>query len=393
MYRSTVLAALAAAAAAIAVVAWPSGESTADRRGCSAEPGHRQGRLDLRRSLGRETRVVREFDYPAMYPATGVDAIPSIDRPCHERPEEATALPDSSLVIGVERGGEARAYPIDLLSLHEVVNDVVGGVPIAVTWCPLCASAVGYDRRVADDTLTFGVSGYLYRANLMLFDRETGSLWSQLLGGAVTGRMRGASLHRIPVAHETWEQWRSRHPETLVLSILRDPLGRALAEPYHYSSVGNEDSNVPYSTYATKVPIYKPRIVRGVGDASRVYGLVLGGRAKAYPVPALWRARVANDVFAGLPILAVYKENSAAVDLYSRRVGDRVLGFRRAGAALVDRETGSRWSLLTGRAVAGELEGLTLARLPAVSSYWFAWRDFYPQTEIWSRSPLRARRR
>jgi Protein of unknown function (DUF3179) len=89
---------------------------------------------------------------------------------------ETTALADSSLVIGFDRGGEARAYPVDLLSLHEVVNDVVGGVPIAVTWCPLCASAVGYDRRVGDRAQTFGVSGYLYRANLMLFDRETGSL-------------------------------------------------------------------------------------------------------------------------------------------------------------------------------------------------------------------------
>jgi hypothetical protein len=393
MYRLTILGALAVAAAAIAVVAWPSGDPTADPPGCSAEPSRRQDRLDLRRSLGRETAFVRQFDYPGMYPATGVDAIPSIDRPCHERPEEATALPETSLVIGVERGGETRAYPVDLLSLHEVVNDVVGGVPIAVTWCPLCASAVGYERRVGDDTLTFGVSGYLYRANLMLFDRETGSLWSQLLGGAVTGRMRGATLRRIAIAHETWGQWRSRHPETLVLSILRDRLGRSLAAPYWWSSVGNQDSNVPYSTYATKVPIYKPRIVRGVGDASRVYGLVLGGRAKAYPVPALWRAGIVHDVFAGIPILAVYNEASVAVALYSRRVGDRVMHFRRAGTLLVDGETGSRWSPLTGRAVAGELEGLTLARLPAVSSYWFAWRDFYPRTEIWSSSPLRARRR
>jgi hypothetical protein len=324
-----------------------------------------------------------------MYPATGVDAIPSIDRPCHERPEEATALPDSSLVIGVVRGGEARAYPVDLLSLHEVVNDLVGGVPIAITWCPLCASAVGYDRRVGNRTLTFGVSGYLYKANLILFDRETGSLWSQLLGGAVTGRMRGASLRRIPLVHETWARWRGEHPETLVLSILRDRLGRSLAADYAYSSVGNEDSNVPYSTYASKVPIYRPRSVRGVADASRVYGLVLGGRAKAYPVPALWRARVVNDLFAGSPILAVYNAASVAVDLYSRRVGDRILRFRRAGRFLVDAETGSRWSPAIGRAVSGPLRGLTLARLPAVTSYWFAWRDFYPRTAVW----LKARRR
>ena len=168
-----------------------------------------------------------------------------------------------------------------------------------------------------------------------------------------------------------------------MLSILRDRLGRSLAAPYAYSSVGNEDSNVPYSTYAAKVPIYRPRTARGVADATRVYGLVLRGRAKAYLVPALWRAGVANDVFGGTPILAVYNAASVAVDLYSRRVGDRVLRFRREGDVLVDAETGSRWSAATGRAVSGPLRDLTLARLPAVTSYWFAWRDFYPRTEIW----------
>lgn len=395
MYKPAALAGAATLAATIAVIAvpWLTGKPTPVPPDCSAEPSRADARLDLRRSLGRESRVVREFDYGAMYPATGIDAIPSIDRPCHERPEEAIALPDSSLVIGIARAGEARAYPVDLLSLHEVVNDVVGGLPIAVTWCPLCASAVGYDRRVGDRTLTFGVSGYLYRANLMLFDRETGSLWSQLLGGAVTGRMRGTALRRIPIVHETWARWRRRHPGTLVLSILRDRLGRALAAPYAYSTVGNEDSNVPYSTYAAKVPIYNPRTVRGVADASRVYGLVLGGKAKAYPVPALWRVGVAHDNFGGLPILAVYNGASVGVDLYSRRVGRRVLRFRRAGRFLVDRETGSRWSPATGRAAGGPLRDLTLARLPAVTSYWFAWRDFYPRTEIWSNARVRARRR
>jgi hypothetical protein len=383
-------AAVLAGAAALIAAAWPSGDPIASRTECSGEPSRAPGRLDLRRTLGRETRFLREFDYPAMYPATRIDAIPSIDRPCHERPDEAAALPDSSLVLGVDHGGEARAYPVDLLSLHEVVNDVVGGRAIAVTWCPLCASAVAYDRRVGGRTLTFGVSGYLYRANLMLFDRESGSMWSQLLGGAVTGRHRGTSLRRVPIVHETWARWRREHPETLVLSILRDHLGRSLAAPNASSSMGHQDSNVPYSWYATKVPIYHPRVARGVADASRVYGLVLGDAAKAYPVPALWRAKVANDEVGGTPILAVYNEASLAVDLYSRRIGSRVLHFRRAGELLVDAQTGSRWSPTTGRAVAGPLEGLTLARLPSVSSYWFAWRDFHPHTAIWSDRRLTA---
>jgi hypothetical protein len=149
-----------------------------------------------------------------------------------ETPEEASSLlPPTSLVIGIEREGEARAYPSDLLSYHEVVNDVVGGLPVAITWCPICQTALGFERRVGDRVLTFGVSGYLYLSNLVLFDRETGSLWNQLLGGAITGRMRGESLRPVPVVHETWAEWLRQHPDTRVLSIRRDRLARKFTDP------------------------------------------------------------------------------------------------------------------------------------------------------------------
>jgi hypothetical protein len=372
--------------AALGLAAWSPWDSEEESAAaaCPGQPRGRKPQLDLRRSLGRNAAFLRSFDRRAMYPAAGVDAIRSIDRPCFESAEEAAPLlPESSLVIGIERGGEEHAYPIDLLSLHEVVNDVVGGEPVAITWCPLCASGVGYDRRVSGRTLTFGVSGYLYQANLIMFDRETGSLWSQLLGGAVTGALRGESLRRVPITHETWGRWRAQHPDTRVLSIRRDREGYRFTGPYAYSSAGDEESNVPYGTYARKVPIYHPHAVRGVPDASRVYGLLLAGRAKAYPVPALWRAGLVHDVFGGVPILAVYEEASLSVALYSRRIGDRVLTFRKRGRFLVDRETGSRWSAVTGHAVTGPLTGKALARLPSVSSYWFAWRQFFPRTEIW----------
>jgi Protein of unknown function (DUF3179) len=375
---------LLAGAAGLILFAWTPWESQGTAAVCPPQRPHGPARLDLRRTLGRDAPFLRRFDYRAMYTSAAVDAIPSIDRPCFEPSADAAPLlPDSSLVIGVERGGEAHAYPVDLLSLHEVVNDVVGGEPIAVTWCPLCASAVGYDRRVGEKTLTFGVSGYLYQANLMMFDRETGSLWSQLLGGAATGRHRGRTLRRVPLVHETWGRWRAEHPDTLVLSIRRDALGRRFTDPYAYSSSGEQDSNVPYSWYATKLPVYRPRTVRGVDDASRVYSVLLAGTAKAYPIPDLRGEGLVEDTVAGQPLVVVPNNGALSAAVYSRRVGERVLTFSRRGGTLVDRETSTRWSAATGWAFSGPLAGRALGRLPAVSAYWFAWRRFFPETEVW----------
>jgi hypothetical protein len=219
-----------------------------------------------------------------------------------------------------------------------------------------------------------------------MFDRETGSLWSQLLGGAVTGPHRGATLRRLPIVHETWGRWRAEHPETLVLSIRRDALGRRFTDPSYDSR--EQESNVPYSWYVTKVPVYHPRTVRGVDDASRVYGVLLGGRAKAYPIPALRGAAVVEDVVAGQPLVVVPNAAAVSATIYSRRVGARVLSFTRRGGTLVDRETATRWSPVTGHAIAGPLAGRALARLPAVSAYWFAWRQFFPDTWVW-RAPAR----
>ena len=320
-----------------------------------------------------------------MHVSLAPDSIRSIDRPCFESPDQAAPLlHETDLIIGVERDGDARAYPVNLLSYHEIVNDVVGGEPLAITWCPLCASAVVYDRRVGGRTLEFGVSGFLYRSNLMLFDRKTGSLWSQLLGGAVTGRMRGAKLRGLPFVQQTWAAWREEHPRTKVLTIRRDELGEKFTEPSSQSSArGVEESNSPYGTYVSKVPVYFPNSHRGVPDASLVLGVVDGGRSKAYVVLALQRRRALNDVLAGEPLLLAADDDSLSVHAFSRRVGTRTLTFRAVRGGLADRETRSRWSAASGRAFAGPLAGARLERVSATPAYWFAWRNFHPATAVW----------
>jgi hypothetical protein len=386
---------MAKLAFAVAVVAAAGGAALAavERGGdsgsqCRSHGPARAAKLDLAANKGREALFLKRFDRGAMYYSLAPDSIRSIDRPCFERPNEANGLvQENDLVIGLEHGGESRAYPVDLLSLHEIVNDVVGGKPVAITWCPLCASAVGYERRVGGRALQFGVSGFLYRSNLMLFDRQTGSLWSQLLGGAVTGSLRGTQLTEVPLSMATWKSWRDEHPHTKVLSIRRDELAENFTDPHSTPTArGVDESNDPYGTYVSKVPVYFPNSHRGVPDASLVLGLARNGHFKAYVLLPLQRRRVLNDELAGDPVLLTYDEDALAASAYSRRAEGRTLTFQLRRGRLVDRETGSRWSPTSGRALDGALAGKRLERLSSVPSYWFAWRRFHPATAVWGAS-------
>jgi Protein of unknown function (DUF3179) len=380
---------VATAALAVAIIVAVAGATfaAAERErapslSCRSRGPSDEAKLDLSTDRGTAAPFLKRFDRRAMHFALGPDSIRSIDSPCFESPAAAgTLLHENALVIGVERNGDARAYPIDLLSYHEVVNDSVGGVPIAVTWCPLCASAVVYERTVEGRVLEFGVSGFLYRANLMLFDRKTGSLWSQLLGGAVTGPMRGSRLREAPFVQQTWAAWREDHPQTKALTIRGDELGVRFTQP---ETRGFDDTDAPYGTYFSKVPIYFPNSHRGVPDASLVLGVVVRGRSKAYAAPALRRRRAFNDVVAGEPLLLTADDGSLSVNAFSRRVGARTLTFRAVRGSLLDRGTRSRWSARTGRAVAGPLAGVRLERVPSTPAYWFAWRNFHPATAVWN---------
>lgn len=147
------------------------------------------------------------------------DAIQAITSPAFDSVDEAQPyMRSDEQVIGLALNGDVRAYPINILSRHEIVNDVVGGEPVAITWCPLCYSALVFSRRVNGRELTFGVSGKLYENNLIMYDHQTESLWSQLLGQAVAGSLRGARLALKTASQTTWENWRVEHPDSLVLS-------------------------------------------------------------------------------------------------------------------------------------------------------------------------------
>ncbi|MDX1746428.1 MAG: DUF3179 domain-containing (seleno)protein, partial [Halobacteriales archaeon] len=150
--------------------------------------------------------------------AAGKDAFPAITEPAYAADWSGVdpSLTEANLVIGVERDGTARAYPLKLLNRHEVVNDDLGG-PLLVTYCPLCATGIVADRTIDGDPLTFGVSGHLYQANLVMYDRETESLWSQLHALAIRGELTGTRLTLQPSTTTTWGKWQTAHPETTVV--------------------------------------------------------------------------------------------------------------------------------------------------------------------------------
>jgi Protein of unknown function (DUF3179) len=267
------------------------------------------------------------------------DEIPAIDRPRFDPPEAVRGLLRSDdLVVGALVDGRPHAYPLDLLSFHEVVNDG----PLAVTWCPLCRTALAFDREVRSHTLTLGVSGLLLHANQVLYDRETGSLWSQLAGRAISGRYRGTRLRPVPLAQVTWGEWLHAHPDTRVLSIRRDQFASRFTHPYSYvDSRGEEISSDPYLGYGQKVNVYYSYPLGALRGSTLVLGVRITGVTKAYPLYLI--RRPISDVVAGHRLRIVPDPDALSAAVYEQ-----------------------------GR------------RLPATPVYWFAWHAFYPDTLTYS---------
>jgi hypothetical protein len=207
------------------------------------------------------------------------DGIPSITSPGHV-PVSEFELPPGERVIGIAIGGEEVAYPLALLNWHECVNDVVGGVPIAVTYCPLCDSVAVFDRRVGGEVIEFGISGRLYNSNVLLYDRRSvaseESLWSQLQGRAVTGTRAGADLETLPFELTPWGQWRDTHPNAKVVAF-PDPAQRSYdRNPYERYFADPENLMFPVQPLDDRL-----------GRKERILGLAASGESTAVILDAL----------------------------------------------------------------------------------------------------------
>ena len=315
------------------------------------------------------------------------DGIPALDAPRFQRTGDVHWVDDPEQVLVLEAGGEARAYPVQVLTQHEIVNDTVGGVPVAVTYCPLCASGVAFDRRVEDRVLSLGTSGRLYRSDLVMYDRQTESLWPQIEGRAIAGALTGAELDVLPASLVSWEQWRSAHPDGWVLS-------RQTGFDLPYGSN-------PYYQYDDKVSL--PLFLAGPVDnriewlKQPVLGIESGDDALAIDIEALRIDGVREVVVGGREMTVWWLPGSrSSLDGFAvgegREVGTtavfeptvdgRRLSFRPLGDGTVaDRETASTWNAL-GQAVSGPLEGAGLTPVAHTTTFWFAWSGFHEDTRV-----------
>ncbi len=283
---------------------------------------------------------------------------------------------DEELVIGIEVNGDARAYPIRLLSLHEIVNDTIGGQPVAVTWCPLCFSAIVFDRVIGEREYTFGVSGMLYNNNLVMYDHQSNTLWSQLLGQGIRGGQRGETLRLFSSLMTSWAGWKAAYPETRVLSAER---------------LGNRADEIidPYGGYynsgAAGITGSKQQDDR-LAAKTLVVGVTYGKEARVYPLKTVNEQKVINDELGTFSYVVILDEALETAVTYKRTVDAQTLTFSATEPGLLqDVETESVWDVRTGTAVAGSLIGAQLQRVAAPLVYWFAWSDQHIGSEIYIR--------
>lgn len=259
------------------------------------------------------------------------DGIPAIDHPRFIKPADVNFLRDEDRVLSIKIDNEVRGYPLRILSWHEIVNDQIGDHAIAVTYCPLAGAGLVFDRQVNGRKLSFGVSGLLYQSDLIMYDRETESLWPQIAMKAVSGAQAGAELRWLPSEQMTWRAWREMHPDGKVLSTqtghARDYNAQAYAS---YERSGETMFPVKWS---------RPELSK----KSWVVGTVINGQPKAYALDDLTKEKRVQDNVAGEQIEVVYDPARRSTEVINKQSGQPV---------------------------------------PFTVAYWFAWQAFYPNTQL-----------
>lgn len=314
------------------------------------------------------------------------DGIPSIDDPVFISQDKVDWLAEAEPVIALEIDGDARAYPIQVITWHEIVNDEVGGQPVVVTFCPLCNSAIVFNREVDGAVYEFGVSGLLRNSDLIMYDRTTESLWQQFTGEGIVGVHAGDQLEIIPSGLLSYGEFQQAYPGGQVLSRETGISRQYGVNPY----VDYDSSSRPF--------LFTGAVDPRLAAMERVVGLNFGDQQIAYPYTSLADTPVVQEDLGGQPYVIFYAfgTNSAldaaliaeardvgATGVFNPVVEDEMLTFEIQDGAFVDAETGSQWNL-SGQAVDGPLAGTQLERLVATDHFWFSWAAFYPETEVYT---------
>jgi hypothetical protein len=316
------------------------------------------------------------------------DGIPTIDDPRFVNVEDADSwLEPKEPIILFQIGDDIRAYPIQIVMWHEIVNDTVGGVPVVVTFCPLCNTAIAFERTVESKELTFGTTGRLRFSNLIMYDRQTESWWQQATGEAIAGEFTGKKLDFRPASIVSWDDFKSAHPN-----------GKVLSRETGFSRAYGQNPYAGYDDVDNSAFLYEgPKTPGTLPLMARVITVDSGGKAVAYPYDVLRREQVVNDTVGGEPVVVLWKPGTtSALDddavaagrdvgsasVFSRTLDGASLTFRSEGGRIVDEQTDSEWNAL-GRALEGELTGEQLERVVSIDHFWFSWAAFRPDTRVY----------
>ena len=334
-------------------------------------------------SLVDRTRIVSGGQPP--------DGIPALDEPRFASAKTISWLAADEAVLVLQLGEHVRAYPVQIMIWHEIVNDRVEGLPVTVTYCPLCNSGIAFDRRVDGHVLDFGTSGALYQSALVMYDRQTESLWTHFDGRAVAGTLVGQRLRMLPLSTVSWKDFAAAHPDAPVLT--RDTgYTRSYGEnPY----IGYDQADKPLTGFVTgDVDNRLPPMTRVVG----VHVQDASGRTVPLSVATtdLANRGVITTEIGGRQVTLWHTPGTAS-SLHRQNVADGAdvgatsvfysdhnqgpLHFTRSGDGFVDEQTGSTWNVL-GEAVAGPLAGERLEPVPHLDTFWFAWSAYQPNTAL-----------
>ncbi len=315
------------------------------------------------------------------------NGIPAIDHPKFETVADAGKwLKPLEPVVFFERSGEARAYPLQILIWHEIVNDTVGSVPATVTFCPLCNTSITYDRRLEGKVYDFGTTGKLHKSALVMYDRQTESWWWQVSGAAIVGDLTGKRLTVLPSQIISWDTFRQTRPQ-----------GKVLSRDTGYSRSYGQNPYVGYDDINSSPFLYNGATDSRLKPMERVVTVTIGTQDVAYPFSVLEKLGVVHDTVGGVPIVVFHQKGTAsaldrseisssrdigAAGVFSPTVERRTLTFKVQQGQFVDEQTRSTWTILGG-ASSGPLAGKRLEPVVHGNHFWFAWAAYKPETRVY----------
>lgn len=310
----------------------------------------------------------------------GKDGIPALENPEFISLDKATYLNNNDLVLGFRSGNAIKAYPHKILDWHEIINDNAGSTFLAVTYCPLTGTGVGWNRLIDGNKATFGVSGLLYNSNLIPYDRATGSNWSQMRMDCVNGPLQGKNISTYHLIETNWGTWKQMFPNSVVASS--------------NTTYERNYNRYPYGDYRSDHDIFlfpvHPQDAR-LPAKERVYGIITPNKVKAYRFSNFDNQEVQlfQDKAGKVPVVIIGSKKHEFIVAYQSRTknledleftvveGDDVL----INGALVSDQYGNVWDIF-GHAISGPHKGAKLLEVKGFVGFWFAWGAFYPDLEV-----------